>query len=75
MYKLSIYQHFRKAKNMAVLEASKTYLSDPEVLEQVVALIQDPNFKLNKKLTAFKQQVVSKINKELVDSGFSFNQT
>ena len=60
---------------MAVLEASKTYLSDPEVLEQVVASIQDPNFKLNKKLTAFKQQVVSKINKELVDSGFSFNQT
>ena len=60
---------------MAVLEASKTYLSDPEVLEQVVASIQDPNFKLNKKLTAFKQQFVSKINKELVDSGFSFNQT
>ena len=60
---------------MAVLEASKTYLSDPEVLEQVVASMQDPNFKLNKKLTAFKQQVVSKINKELVDSGFSFNQT
>jgi len=67
--------NYEKAKNMAVVEASKTYLSDPDILEKVVASIQDPNFKLNKKLTAFKQHVVSKINKELSDSGFSFNQT
>ena len=60
---------------MAIVEASKTYLSDPKILEKVAASIQDPNFKLNRKLSSFKQHVVSKINKELADSGFSFNQT
>jgi hypothetical protein len=64
-----------KAKSVAIAEASKTYLSDPEILEKVVASIQDPNFKLNRKLSSFKQHVVSKINRELADSGFSFNQT
>ena len=59
---------------MAVEEASRTYLNDPEVLEKVVASIQDPNFKLNKRINAFKHGVVSKINKELAASGFSFSQ-
>ena len=62
-----------KAKNTAIQKASKTYLNDPKILEKVVASLQDPNFKLNKKICAFKQQVVSKINKELAESGFTFN--
>ena len=55
-----------KAKNKAIEEASKTYLTDPDILEKVVASIQDPNFNLHKKINAFKHQVISKINKELV---------
>ena len=64
-----------KAKIMAIEEATKTYLTDPEIREKVVASIQDPNFNLHKKINSFKQLVVSKINKELAESGLSFNST
>jgi len=65
--------NYEKAKNMAIEEASKTYLSDPEILPKVVALVQDPNFKLNRKISSFRQSFVAKINKELTDSGFNLN--
>ena len=59
---------------MVLEEASKTYLNDPEIFKEVVALIKDPEFNLNRRMNYFKQQVVAKINKELSDSAFSFNQ-
>eukprot|EP00092_Neocalanus_flemingeri_P027469 GFUD01029794.1.p1 GENE.GFUD01029794.1~~GFUD01029794.1.p1 ORF type:complete len:385 (-),score=84.00 GFUD01029794.1:12-1031(-) len=69
--------NYEKAKNIAIEDASDTYLNDPKIRHEVVALLDDPNFKLNKKISSFKssfkQQVVAKINKELADSGFNFN--
>ena len=42
--------NYEVARNMALEEASKTYLSDQNIRKEVVALLSDPKLKLYKKI-------------------------